>query len=164
MYLCGVKHKLIITKMDIIKNNRCFVKNNFKNADLENSNLVNANFRSSDFRNANLRNVNMENANLENSDFENANLRNANLRGSNLRNANFRNANLRNVDLEYANLKNVKNIFIFNKENGRTCYAIRHENNILMIKAGCFWGTLEEFEIKDVLKSYSKQIDYLKTL
>jgi peptide methionine sulfoxide reductase MsrA len=33
-----------------------------------------------------------------------------------------------------------------------------------MINAGCFWGTLQEFQKADIKKTYSLQIDYLKNL
>jgi hypothetical protein len=92
-------------------------------------------------------------------------LRGANLRGADLYGADLYGANLRGADLYGA-----KNIFTFNKENGRTCYAVRHDNGF-MIKAGCFWGTLEEFEAacKETYRdnekeNYSAQIKYLKSL
>lgn len=77
---------------------------------------------------------------------------------------------LSRADLRRADLIVAKNIFIFNKENGRTCYAVRNENE-LMIQAGCFWGTLDEFETaciekygNDDKQNYSTQIKYLRSL
>lgn len=79
-------------------------------------------------------------------------------------------ANLSNADLSNADLSNAKNIFVFNKFNGRTCYAVVH-NTGLMIQAGCFWGTIDEFEAaaqkqygNNTAQNYAAQIVYLRAL
>ena len=80
-------------------------------------------------------------------------------------NISLRNANLRNADL-----RNAKSIFIFNKIDGRTCYAVVGENGV-MVKAGCFWGDISKFEAackdkypNDSIKAYAAQIQYLKAI
>jgi hypothetical protein len=117
-----------------------------------------------------LRGADLEGADLRGANLRGADLRGADLRGADLRGANLRGADLRGADLYSADLRGAKSIFIFNKEGGRTCYAVRHET-CLMIKAGCFWGTLEEFETKclqeypnDSAQAYAAQIAYLKSL
>jgi hypothetical protein len=92
------------------------------------------------------------------------------LRGAYLSGADLRGANLSGADLRGADLSGAKGIIIFNKMGGRTCYAVQHEN-ALIIRAGCFWGTLAEFEAACIEKygnnekeNYSKQIAYLKSL
>ena len=77
---------------------------------------------------------------------------------------------LSGVNLYGVNLYEAKNIFIFNKINGRSCYAIIFKDNVY-IKAGCFWGTLDQFENEalekygsDSVENYSLQINYLKTI
>ena len=82
---------------------------------------------------------------------------NANVKG--------RKANLRGADLVGANLGGANNIFLFNKQGGRTCYAVVHDT-CLMISAGCFWGTLDEFIAKATAENagYEAQIIYLQAL
>ena len=98
-----------------------------------------------------------------------ADLRDADLQGANLRDAKIQGADLQGADLQGAYLRYAKNIIIFNKLGGRTCYAI--VGGKLMVKAGCFWGTLEEFETackdkypNDTIQAYEAQITYLKIL
>ena len=97
-------------------------------------------------------------------DLSGANLRWANLSGANLRWANLSGANLSGADLRWAN-----SIYTFNKEGGRVCYAVVHPKG-LMIQAGCFWGTLDEFEAKanqthtDPIQAYAPQIAYLRAI
>lgn len=88
------------------------------------------------------------------------------LSGKDLRGVEFSGANLISADLGEANLigadlSGANNIFTFNRIGGRTCYAVVHEKT-LMIKAGCFWGTLDEF-IKEAEEQgkYKAQIVYL---
>ena len=73
------------------------------------------------------------------------------------------------ANLSNANLSNV-NLIIFNKPLGRTCYAINHITHY-MITCGCFWGTIDEFEVKckeshpnNPIEAYEKQIAYLRSL
>jgi hypothetical protein len=132
-----------MTREEIIKNK----------ADLSRANLFGA-----DLSGADLSNAYLFGADLSGADLSGANLSNAYLSGANLFGADLSWANLFGADLSWA-----ENIFLFNKRDGRTCYAIIHKTS-LMIKAGCFWGTLYEFEQADKEKTYTKQIAYLKSL
>ena len=77
-------------------------------------------------------------------DLQGADLCGANLCGTYLCHANLYRANLHDTVLVGSNLSNSKGIYIFNKTNGRTCYAVQHEK-CFMIQAGCFWGSLDDF-------------------
>ena len=127
-------------------------------ADLSEAELSGANLSGADLSGADMCEANMFGAKLSG-----ANLFGANLSGANLSGADMFGADLREADLSRANLCEAKNIFIFNKTGGRTCYAVVHKNG-LMIHAGCFWGTIEEFELADKGETYKNQIEYLKTL
>jgi hypothetical protein len=137
-----------MTREEIIKN-----KANLSGAYLSNANLSGAD----------LSNANLSGANLFGADLSGANLSGAYLLNANLCRADLSNANLSGANLFGADLSGAENIFLFNKRDGRTCYAIIHKTS-LMIKAGCFWGTLYEFEQADKEKTYTKQIAYLKSL
>ena len=113
-----------------------------------------------DFNGANLNGANLRRADLSGADLCGADLRGADLNG----------ANLRGADLNGADLNGAKNIYLFNKKDGRACYAIAN-GDLLMIQAGCFWGTLDEFERAaldryggDENKNYKVQIKYLRTI
>lgn len=162
----------------IITNHKLWLDTNGyrgERANFSNVNLSNADFRNENLRNADFSYANFSYADFSNADFSYANLRNANLSNADFRNAilsyaNFRNTNFSNASLSYANFSNAKNIIPFQKLGGRTCYAVLHPT-CLMIKAGCFWGTLNEFEIKckethpnDALKAYEPQIEMLKQI
>ena len=99
-----------------------------------------------------------------------ADLKDTNLKGANLKGADLRWANLKDANLGGADLRGAKGVTVFNKPNGRTCYAVQHKDS-LMIKAECFWGTLAEFEKKckktypnNPVEAYEAQIKYLKSL
>ena len=94
----------------------------------------------------------------------------ADLKGADLSEADLEGADLEGAKLCGANLERAKNVFIFNKIGGRTCYAVVHDT-CLMILAGCFWGTLDEFEAAalekygdDENKNYKAQIQYLRQI
>ena len=135
-----------------------------ENVNLSYANLYNDNLSNADLSNANLHNANLYNDNLSNADLHNANLYNANLQDANLRNANFNNANLDHADLRYA--KNYYS-FIAYDTSRRIVHCIKH-NKTWMIRAGCFWGTLEELENKVKAthnsKVYLANIEILKQL
>jgi hypothetical protein len=137
-----------MTREEIIKNK----------ANLSGANLFGADLSGADLSGADLLNAYLFGADLSGADLSGANLSNAYLSGANLFGADLSGANLFG-----ANLSKAENIFLFNKRDGRTCYAIIHKTS-LMIKAGCFWGTLYEFEQADKEKTYTKQIAYLKSL
>ena len=150
--------------MDILKEyakgRRDFTGANLSWADLGGANLSWADLEGAD----------LEGADLEGADLEGANLEGANLGGVDLRGANLGGANLGGANLGGADLRGVKNVFIFNKQGGRTCYTVRHPEG-LYILAGCFWGTIDEFESAaktrygtDKTRNYEAQIKYLRTL
>ena len=117
-----------------------------------------------DFTNKDLCGANLRKANLNW-----ANLCKADLSGADLCGADLNGANLRGADLNGADLNGAKNIYLFNKKDGRACYAIAN-GDLLMIQAGCFWGTLDEFEraaldrYGDDENNYKVQIKYLRTI
>jgi len=83
-------------------------------------------------------------------------------------------ADLANVNLESAYLDNNNfngnkgyHSFIAYDTSKRTVHCFKH-NNTWMVKAGCFWGSLEELETKVLethkSKVYLMNIEYLKNL
>jgi len=119
-------------------------------------------------------------ADLSGADLSGADLSGANLTGADLTRAVLIRTDLRWADLSGANIYKAeliasfivqaKGIYIFNKTNGRTCYAVQHEK-CLMIQAGCFWGSLDDFEQQckkkypnDPIAAYAPQIAYLREL
>ena len=132
--------------------------------------LIGADLSGADLSRADLSGADLRGADLIGADLSGADLSRVNLNDADLSGADLIGADLSGANLSGAYLSGAKNIFIFNKENGRTCYAVRHEIG-LMIKAGCFWGTLAEFEAQclseypnDSKQAYAAQIAYLKTL
>ena len=75
-----------------------------------------------------------------------------------LRNANLRGAYLRGANLRGADLGGAKGIISIEPigSRGDTLIACKHETCI-MIKAGCFWGTLDEF-VASVEKNHGDSI------
>ncbi len=112
----------------------------------------------------------LEDADLEGANLIGANLSGADLEGANLRGANLRGANLRGAYLSGADLRFSKSLISFQKPEGRLCYAVQYKDKY-MIKAGCFWGDLSEFEVtckqtypNNPIKAYAPQIAMLKIL
>jgi len=70
----------------------------------------------------------------------------ADLRGADLRGAYLSGADLSGAYLTRADLTRAKGILAIGPigSRGDTLYAVQHESAI-MLKTGCFWGTLEEF-------------------
>ena len=91
--------------------------------------------------------ANLGGANLRGANLGGADLGYANLRGADLGYANLRGANLRGANLGYANLRGAQNILSIGPggSRGDMLYAVKHETCI-MVKAGCFWGNLDEFK------------------
>ena len=106
------------------------------------ANLSGANLGEADLRWADLRGANLGEANLRW-----ANLRWADLRGANLSEADLSGANLREANLGGANLGGAKDIISIGPigSRGDILYVVKYGAGI-MIKTGCFWGTLSEFE------------------
>lgn len=114
---------------------------NFHHADLSEANLSGA-----DLRGADLSEADLYGADLSGADLSEANLYGANLYEANLYGANLRGANLSEADLRGADLSGAKNIWQFGPFGSRNAmfYAVLHSDD-LMMKAGCFWGTMSEF-------------------
>ena len=100
-----------------------------------------------DGKRANLSGANLGEADLRWADLRGANLGEANLRWANLRWADLRGANLREANLGGANLGGAKDIISIGPigSRGDILYVVKYGAGI-MIKTGCFWGTLSEFE------------------
>lgn len=101
-------------------------------------------------------------ADFTGADLEEANLRGADLRGADLEEADLTGANLRGAGLRGAYLEWARGIKLFKSmpTSGRTVYAVAGDS--WMIKAGCFWGTLDELENR-VLSSHKCPV-YLKII
>ena len=127
---------------------------------------------------ANLRGANLSDANLSDANLRRADLSYADLRGANLGNADLSYADLSNADLRYANLNGANlssaaGIFAINPIGSRKdmLIAVKHAKTI-MIKTGCFWGTITEFAAavkathgaSDHGKAYAAAIKLIKTV
>ena len=113
----------------------------------------------------------------EKADLRDANLRDADLRDANLRDANLRGADLWDADLRGANLWGANlwgaagKILSFGPIGSRQgiTYVTKTERTIL-VRCGCFYGTLEEFAAKveeehgdsQHGKSYKAAIEFIK--
>ena len=128
-------------------------------ANLRGVNLYGANLRGVNLYGANLEGVNLYGANLEGVNLYGVNLEGAILRGAILRGANLRGANLEEADGYYS--------FVAYDTSKRIVHCFKNKNN-WMIKAGCFWGTIEELEEKVKAthnsKVYLANIEILKGL
>jgi len=150
--------------------------------DFEGADLRDANLRRSDLRDADLRDADFQGADFRRSDLRRSDLRRADLRRADLRRVDFEGADFEGADLQGANLlradllraglKNIKGKHIFkttgNGSEGREIWYIAEDD---YIKAGCWDGTLEEFEKRveevykdneDLKESYIDVIDYYK--
>ena len=120
-----------------------------------------------DLWDADLRDADLRGANLRDADLRGANLRGANLRGANLWGADLRGANLRGADLRGANGK-VLSFGPIGSRQGIT--YVTKTDQIIHIRCGCFYGTLEEFTAKveeehgdsQHGKSYKAAIEFIK--
>jgi len=121
-----------------------------------------------DLSDANLSDANLSYANLRGADLSCANLSDADLRGANLRGANLRGADLWGADTQYC-----YRFGHFSKLGGRCCFYYKpiETEPIYIIVAGCFSGTLDEFEEackythpNDPAQAYEAQIAYLRTI
>ena len=133
---------------------------NLGDADLRSADLRSADLRSADLYGANLRSANLYGANLRRADLRSADLYGANLRRADLRSADLYGANLRSADLYGANLRRA-DLGDAGKLTGDRPYfavgpigsrqdvlaAFLTENGVFL-RAGCFFGTVEEFRDK----------------
>ena len=145
-------------------------KTNLYGADLGSANLYGANLYGADLRCADLRCANLYGADLGSADLGSANLYGADLRCADLRCANLYGANLYGADLRCANLYGANlygaNLYSANlgsagKLTGDRPYfavgpigsrqdvlaAFQTEKGVFL-RAGCFFGTVEEFRDK----------------
>jgi hypothetical protein len=109
---------------------------------------------------ADLRNADLSDADLSYADLSYANLSYANLRNANLSDADLSYANLSDADLICADLRNADlsdaDLIIFQGFGSRygIFYAYKNKDNIIEIRTGCFFGTINEF-IKCVKKEHN---------
>lgn len=137
---------------------------NLVGADLREADLRDADLSGADLKKATLKKVDLVGADLSEADLYSANLSEANLARADLRKANLTRACLYRADLTGAdlygadltgailtgaNLSDVRNVLDFGPIGSRhkSTYAIRHAECV-MVKCGCFWGPLEEWEAK----------------
>jgi len=115
--------------------------------DLRDANLWHANLLGADLRGANLLGANLQGASLRDADLWGADLRRANLLGADLGGANLEGANLWGANLRGAYLVDANGIWQCGPggSRGDMLYVVKHYDEP-MAKAGCFWGTLAEFE------------------
>jgi hypothetical protein len=130
------------------------VRADLRGANLIGANLIGADLRRADLECANLSGANLGGADLRDADLTGVNLRGAYLGGADLRRAylggaDLRDADLTGVDLIGADLECAKNYysFIALDTSKRIVHCVKDEGG-WMVKAGCFWGTLDELEAK----------------
>ena len=113
------------------------------------ANLLGADLRGADLQGAYLQGADLQRANLQGADLLGADLQGADLLGANLQGANLQGANLRGADLRGAYLRGAKQILSFGPmpTSGRMVYAVKHDDG-WKVQAGCFWGTVDELELK----------------
>ena len=107
---------------------------------------------------ANLYRADLRGADLSYDDLSCANLSSADLRGADLSSADLSSADLSSANLRGADLSCAVNCYIFNAydTSKRIVYCVRHKEN-WMVKAGCFWGNLDELENK-VLNTHRSKV------
>ncbi len=128
---------------------------NLGSADLYGADLGSANLRCADLRCADLRCANLGSANLGSADLGSADLGGADLYGANLYGANLYGANLGSANLGSANLGSAGKLtgdrpyFAVGPIGSRqdVLAAFQTENGVFL-RAGCFFGTVEEFRAK----------------
>jgi hypothetical protein len=118
------------------------------------ANLRGANLSYADLSYANLLDANLRGANLSYADLRGANLSDANLSYADLRGANLSGANLSYADLRGANLSDDKKLignrpfFTIGPIGSRSDYIQAFiTDGGLMIRAGCFFDTRDQFEL-----------------
>ena len=138
---------------------------NLRSANLRDANLYGADLRSADLRSADLRSANLYGADLRSANLYGADLRSANLYGADLRSADLRSADLRDANLYGADLRDANLYGADLREAGkltgdRPYFAvgpIGSRQDVLAafltekgvyLRAGCFFGTMEEFRDK----------------
>ena len=150
---------------------------NLEGANLEGANLEGANLYGANLRGASLRGANLEGANLGDASLGDASLYCARLVGANLRGARLVGANLEGASLRGANLgelgviQGADDILIVGPIGSRNDYTtIYHTDKGLLVRCGCFRGTIDEFadKVQETHggnkhgKSYKALIDFAK--
>jgi hypothetical protein len=128
---------------------------NLNDADLSGANLNDANLSRADLSGANLSRADLRSADLSGANLSRADLRSADLSGANLSRADLRSADLSGANLSRADLRSAEDIIALGPigSRGDFIFGVRHEKAI-MIKTGCFWGTISEFK-NDVKKTHN---------
>lgn len=142
---------------------------NLYGADLRGANLRGANLSGANLSGANLSGANLYGANLYGADLRGADLRGANLRGANLNGANLRGADLCGAKLsETDTISNIERplLTISNLGSRNDSLLVFHTNNGLIAKTGCFYGSLDKFEVcvKETHKGTTCETDYLAAI
>ena len=146
---------------------------NLSDANLNCANLSDADLSGADLNCANLSDANLSDADLNCANLNCANLSDANLSDADLSGANLSDANLRGADLWGADTQYCYRFGHFSKIGGRCCFYYKpiETEPIYIIVAGCFSGTLDEFEEackythpNDPVQAYEAQIAYLRTI
>ena len=128
-----------------------------------------ANLSEADLSGANLSGTDLSRTDLSEADLSGANLSEADLSGANLRGTDLSRTDLSEADLSGANLSGTLGFYVFcaYDTSKRIVYCVKHETT-WMVKAGCFWGNLEELEkiVRDThgSKVYLSNIELLKGL
>ena len=132
----------------------------FRGADLSGANLSSANFRRADLSGANLSRADLSYADFRGADLSSANFRRADLSGANLSRADLSYANLSYADLSSADLsganlsgKKVQCAKLFMGLYRYDVMAILFEDQTRMVRMGCKWMSLEEWEQVGIRKS-----------
>ena len=121
-------------------------KANLSGADLSRANLYAANLSGANLSRANLSGADLSGANLSGANLSRANLSGADLYGAYLSGAYLSRAYLSGAKLSGADLYGAKGIIAIGPTGSRgdMLYAVAWPD-ALMVKTGCFWGTLAEF-------------------
>ena len=124
-------------------------------ADLYGANLYSANLYGADLYGADLRDANLYGADLRGADLRGADLRDADLYGADLRDADLYGADLRGADLRGADLrgKKISKARIYSGLYRYEVWAILFEDGSRMVRMGCLWKSLDEWEAVGIRKS-----------
>ncbi len=124
---------------------------NLRGADLYGADLRGANLGDANLRGANLYGANLGGADLYGANLGGADLGDANLYGANLRGANLYGANLRGADLGGKKLAGARPFIQIGPIGSRSDYLQAFVTDRgLMIRAGCFFDTRDQFELRIV--------------
>jgi len=124
-------------------------KANLYGADLSGADLSRADLSRADLYGVNLSGADLSGVNLSGADLSGADLSGANLSGANLSRANLPGANLSRANLFGFLLVGDRPIFQIGPIGSRCDYLTGYlTDNGVMIRTGCFFGTMDEFKDK----------------